>query len=108
MTHCSNQPVSPSPPILQSAINKLTNLLLAFSCRGPAAGGEALKYIYIYIPVRKQGPQSLAALSSDLLEEPMQKKLHRYVEKVRKKHVGMGVLLCIDAHCLALLGIGSN
>ena len=65
-------------------------------------------YIYIYIPVRKQGPESLAALSSDLLKEPMQKKLHRYVEKVRKKHVGMVVLLCIDAHCLALLGIGSN
>ena len=39
---------------------------------------------------------------------PTQKKLHRYVEKVRKKHVGMVVLLCIDAHCLALLGIGCD
>ena len=37
------QPVSQPSPILQFAINKLTNLLLAFSCRGPAAGGEAPK-----------------------------------------------------------------
>ena len=36
-------------------------------------------------------------------KEPTQKKLHRYVEKVLKKHVGMVVLLCIAAHCLALV-----
>ena len=40
VTHCSNQPVSQSSPIFQSAINKLTNLLLAFSCLLLAVGGR--------------------------------------------------------------------
>ena len=38
-------------------------------------------------------------------KEPTRKKLHRYVEKVRKKHVRMVVLLCMAAHCLALVSI---
>ena len=36
-------------------------------------------------------------------KEPTRKKLHRYVEKVRKKYVIMVVLLRMAAHCLALV-----
>ena len=48
------------------------------------------------------------AREAEHLKNQREQKLHRYVEKVRKKHVRMVVLLCMDAHCLALLGIGSN
>ena len=65
VTHCSHQPVSQLSPILQSAINKITNLLLAFGCLLLAAGGrrqgakplnmererESIHiYVYIYMP----------------------------------------------------------
>ena len=38
--HCINQPVSQPSPILQFAINTLTNLLLPFSCLLLAVGGQ--------------------------------------------------------------------
>ena len=44
------------------------DILAQSQCPVAAAEGAKLskKYIYIYIPVREQGPESLATLSSDL------------------------------------------